>query len=340
MTEPDESARLLAAGLEARAVRRGLGGARRRCAAPATAAARVGRRRPHGCCDGPRSACWPSRGVGGGAGRRTSAAGRPRRRHGGQPDRIGRLGELPVRAAAGRRAAPGRAAGPTGKIVTVDHLLRRGQREQLRRPRARSRSTWSRRRCCEAAAGRPAVVLRAISDTPGRPLLSPRAVPGGIAALRSLRLAAPALARWAAACGPRRVLLAGPRSFCAGVERAIEIVERVLDQHGPPVYVRKQIVHNKVVVTDLEGRGRDLRGRARRGARRRDRGVLRARGVAGGARARPPAAACRPSTRPARWWPRCTPRRAGSPPRATRWRSSGTPGTRRSRAPSARRRGP
>ena len=54
---------------------------------------------------------------------------------------------------------------------------------------------------------------------------------------------------------PRQVLLAGPRSFCAGVERAIEIVERVLEQHGPPVYVRKQIVHNTVVVTDLEGRG-------------------------------------------------------------------------------------
>ena len=78
---------------------------------------------------------------------------------------------------------------------------------------------------------------------------------GGLAALRSLRGAGPALARWAAACSPRQVLLAGPRSFCAGVERAIEIVERVLDRHGPPVYVRKQIVHNKVVVTDLERRG-------------------------------------------------------------------------------------
>jgi 4-hydroxy-3-methylbut-2-enyl diphosphate reductase len=99
------------------------------------------------------------------------------------------------------------------------------------------------------------VVVRAISDTPRRPLLSPWAVPGGIAALRSLRLAGPALTRWAEACGPRQVLLAGPRSFCAGVERAIEIVERVLERHGAPVYVRKQIVHNKVVVTDLERQG-------------------------------------------------------------------------------------
>jgi 4-hydroxy-3-methylbut-2-enyl diphosphate reductase len=50
-------------------------------------------------------------------------------------------------------------------------------------------------------------------------------------------------------------VLAGPRSFCAGVERAIEIVERALDRFGPPVYVRKQIVHNVHVVRDLERRG-------------------------------------------------------------------------------------
>ncbi|WP_051704240.1 4-hydroxy-3-methylbut-2-enyl diphosphate reductase [Glycomyces sp. NRRL B-16210] len=53
----------------------------------------------------------------------------------------------------------------------------------------------------------------------------------------------------------RRVLLPAPRSFCAGVERAIEIVERLLEQHGPPVYVRNQIVHNTHVVADLESRG-------------------------------------------------------------------------------------
>ncbi|WP_335985960.1 4-hydroxy-3-methylbut-2-enyl diphosphate reductase [Glycomyces sp. MUSA5-2] len=53
----------------------------------------------------------------------------------------------------------------------------------------------------------------------------------------------------------RRVLLPSPRSFCAGVERAIEIVERLLEQHGPPVYVRNQIVHNAQVVAGLEARG-------------------------------------------------------------------------------------
>jgi 4-hydroxy-3-methylbut-2-enyl diphosphate reductase len=53
----------------------------------------------------------------------------------------------------------------------------------------------------------------------------------------------------------KRVLLASPRGYCAGVERAIETVERALEQFGPPVYVRKQIVHNAHVVRDLEGRG-------------------------------------------------------------------------------------
>ena len=53
----------------------------------------------------------------------------------------------------------------------------------------------------------------------------------------------------------RRVLLAAPRSFCAGVDRAIEIVEKLLEQHGPPVFVRHQIVHNDHVVKRLEGLG-------------------------------------------------------------------------------------
>jgi 4-hydroxy-3-methylbut-2-en-1-yl diphosphate reductase len=53
----------------------------------------------------------------------------------------------------------------------------------------------------------------------------------------------------------KRVLVASPRSFCAGVVRAIDIVEKLLDQHGPPVYVRHEIVHNVHVVRDLEARG-------------------------------------------------------------------------------------
>jgi 4-hydroxy-3-methylbut-2-enyl diphosphate reductase len=53
----------------------------------------------------------------------------------------------------------------------------------------------------------------------------------------------------------KRVLIAAPRSFCAGVVRAIDIVEKLLETHGPPVYVRHEIVHNVHVVRDLEARG-------------------------------------------------------------------------------------
>jgi 4-hydroxy-3-methylbut-2-enyl diphosphate reductase len=56
-------------------------------------------------------------------------------------------------------------------------------------------------------------------------------------------------------CVPKKVLLAAPRGYCAGVERAVEAVERALAEHGAPVYVRKQIVHNLHVVRDLESRG-------------------------------------------------------------------------------------
>ena len=52
-----------------------------------------------------------------------------------------------------------------------------------------------------------------------------------------------------------KVLLAAPRGYCAGVDRAVEAVERALDKHGAPVYVRKQIVHNLHVVKDLEAKG-------------------------------------------------------------------------------------
>ena len=54
---------------------------------------------------------------------------------------------------------------------------------------------------------------------------------------------------------PMDVLLANPRGFCAGVERAIDIVERALQQYGAPIYVRHEIVHNKFVVDDLRSKG-------------------------------------------------------------------------------------
>jgi len=52
-----------------------------------------------------------------------------------------------------------------------------------------------------------------------------------------------------------KVLLANPRGFCAGVDRAIEIVERALELHGAPIYVRHEVVHNKFVVQDLRQKG-------------------------------------------------------------------------------------
>ena len=52
-----------------------------------------------------------------------------------------------------------------------------------------------------------------------------------------------------------KVFLANPRGFCAGVDRAIEIVERALDKHGAPIYVRHEVVHNKFVVANLKKKG-------------------------------------------------------------------------------------
>ena len=51
------------------------------------------------------------------------------------------------------------------------------------------------------------------------------------------------------------LLLASPRGFCAGVDRAIQIVELAIEKYGPPVYVRHEIVHNRYVVEELERKG-------------------------------------------------------------------------------------
>ena len=125
-----------------------------------------------------------------------------------------------------------------------------------------------------ARTGRLAGVVRAISDTPGRGLSGIEGAVGARGSHRLGRAGARVRARASRGrpcggrCAPRaetargrgrvtggRVLLASPRSFCAGVDRAIEIVERLLDEHGPPVYVRHQIVHNDHVVGRLERLG-------------------------------------------------------------------------------------
>ncbi len=102
----------------------------------------------------------------------------------------------------------------------------------------------------------PFAVVRVITDTEDQPLLRPGIIAHGISALRHLRRATPALDAWGTAVADvRDVTLANPRSFCAGVERAIDIVDRAIDRFGAPVYVRRQIVHNAHVVASLEQRG-------------------------------------------------------------------------------------
>jgi 4-hydroxy-3-methylbut-2-enyl diphosphate reductase len=156
----------------------------------------------------------------------------------------------PILAAELRRSGSRVAVGP---VVTVDDVVHDpARRRRLADTGALAVDTESARL---VSAGDGGAVVRAIVATPTRPLLRPGTPVRGVAALASLRRAAPVIDAWAAATGERELLLAGPRSFCAGVERAIEIVERALDRFGPPVYVRRQIVHNRHVVDDLERRG-------------------------------------------------------------------------------------
>jgi 4-hydroxy-3-methylbut-2-en-1-yl diphosphate reductase len=102
----------------------------------------------------------------------------------------------------------------------------------------------------------PIAVVRAIVETGSAGATGATGAPDlplrGLGSLLGIRTS---LERWARASGPHDVFLASPRSFCAGVERAIEIVERALARFGAPVYVRRQIVHNAHVVAELEAKG-------------------------------------------------------------------------------------
>src|SRR5215211_2578874 len=81
-----------------------------------------------------------------------------------------------------------------------------------------------------------------------------RCVPGASAQNHS-RPAVHSLASGRMSAAPEKLLLAAPRGYCAGVDRAVQTVERALERYGPPVYVRKEIVHNKHVVEQLRDRG-------------------------------------------------------------------------------------
>jgi 4-hydroxy-3-methylbut-2-en-1-yl diphosphate reductase len=142
-----------------------------------------------------------------------------------------------------------------GPLVSVPRVAIGDERARLAATGALAvdmESAWLVRGCAD----RLWAVVRTIVDTPSRDLHRPVAtVVGGLRARRALTRVAGVLADWSAATGERRVLLANPRASCAGVERAIEIVERALARYGPPLYVRRQIVHNRHVVGDLERRG-------------------------------------------------------------------------------------
>ncbi|HEX4243923.1 MAG TPA: 4-hydroxy-3-methylbut-2-enyl diphosphate reductase, partial [Acidimicrobiales bacterium] len=137
----------------------------------------------------------------------------------------------------------------TGPIVSSPRLVRTALRAELASTGALAvdmESAW----LVDQLPDRPVAVVRSISDTADRGM-----VLGGMRALATLMQVRPSLEVWAGALGRRHVVLAAPRSFCAGVERAIEIVERALDRFGAPVYVRRQIVHNSHVVADLKSKG-------------------------------------------------------------------------------------
>jgi 4-hydroxy-3-methylbut-2-enyl diphosphate reductase len=143
----------------------------------------------------------------------------------------------------------------TGPIVSVPRVVLGTERERLAATGALAvdmESAWLARGC----SGRPWAVVRTVVDTPDRGLHRPVATAAGaLRAYRALARVGEVLARWSDATGSRKVLLANPRASCAGVERAIDVVERALERYGAPLYVRRQIVHNTHVVRDLERRG-------------------------------------------------------------------------------------
>ena len=94
-----------------------------------------------------------------------------------------------------------------------------------------------------------------VSDSPGSGFGPAGLLTSGVKGLQGLTRVGGCLENWAAATGARTVLIAAPRSFCAGVCRAIDITEQALAQFGPPLYVRREIVHNKHVVDSFRDRG-------------------------------------------------------------------------------------
>ncbi len=143
-----------------------------------------------------------------------------------------------------------------GPIASSQRLVVRERRralQRIRRARGRHGVGVARAGGAARAAGDPSRRL----DTP--PPRAPPAAADGRRRGSRLPRAAPSRARWSRSgrgrSRAREVVLAAPRASCAGVERAVEIVERALAERGAPIYVRKQIVHNSHVVAELERHG-------------------------------------------------------------------------------------
>ncbi len=145
-----------------------------------------------------------------------------------------------------------------GPLVSTTRAVIGARRAALARDGALAvdmESAWLAAGVRAADAGRPLAVIRVVADTQTHELWTAGTLHRLRGAAARLRDVVPVLERWAAAAHARRAVLASPRSFCAGVERAIDIVELALDRYGPPIYVRRQIVHNTHVVGGLERRG-------------------------------------------------------------------------------------
>jgi 4-hydroxy-3-methylbut-2-en-1-yl diphosphate reductase len=145
-----------------------------------------------------------------------------------------------------------------GRVVVADEFLLAG-RPALRCPAGVLVAGELRRRGVPVVCG-PVVAGGARAGARQPEVVFGAVLGGGM----GLAVAAPAglqslargvLENWLSVAAARTVLSPSPRSFCAGVERAIKAVEAALDQRGAPVYVRKQIVHNTHVVAGLEARG-------------------------------------------------------------------------------------
>jgi 4-hydroxy-3-methylbut-2-enyl diphosphate reductase len=142
-----------------------------------------------------------------------------------------------------------------GPIASSERIVRGERRRELSRTGALAvdmESAW----LAPAVHDRPFLTLRVVLDTASRELHRPlQTLTGFTTAYRSLRRACELAEEWSSALGDRDVMLASPRASCAGVDRAVEIVETALRERGAPIYVRKQIVHNAHVVGRLENLG-------------------------------------------------------------------------------------